>query len=132
MSQENVDLTRRAHEAFNRGDSAAFTELMDDEVEAVPRIVGALGQTVHGRDGIRQWFEELHEVVPDLAVEVTELQDLGDVTLVEARYAGRGASSEIPFSETNWLCWRWREGKCIAWVSKPTKAEALEAVGLSE
>ena len=38
MSQENVELTYRAYDAFNRRDSAAFLELMDAEVEALPRL----------------------------------------------------------------------------------------------
>jgi ketosteroid isomerase-like protein len=32
MSEENVDLARRAYEAFNRRDLEAFLALLDDEV----------------------------------------------------------------------------------------------------
>jgi uncharacterized protein (TIGR02246 family) len=132
MSQENVELTRRAHDAFNRADLDAYVALMDEDVEAVPQMVGALGQTVRGHEGIRRWWKDLFEVVPDLTVEIVEVRDLGDVTLLRATYGGHGAASATPIATTSWLSLRWRDGKCVFWISKPTEVEALEAVGLSE
>ena len=85
MSQENVELARRAHDAFNRADLEAYMALMDEDVEAVPRIVGTLGETVRGHDGIRRWWKDLFEIVPDLTVEVVEVRDLGDVTSCSKR-----------------------------------------------
>ena len=132
MSQENVELTRRVLGAFNRADLDAYVALMDEDVEVVPRMVGRLGQTVRGHEGIRRWWKDLFEVVPDLTVEVGEVRDFGDVTLVRTTYGRHGASSEAPIATTNWLSLRWRAGKCVFWISKPTEDEALEAVGLRE
>jgi ketosteroid isomerase-like protein len=132
MSQENVEMTRRAHDAFNRCDLEAYLALMDDDVEVIPRIAGALGETVRGHEGIRRWWKDLFDAIPDLSVEVVEVQDLGDVTLVRACYDGHGATSKTPFVTTSWLCLRWRERKCVWWISTPTEAEALAAVGLEE
>jgi ketosteroid isomerase-like protein len=39
MSQENVELTYRAFDAFNRRDFDAFLALMDDDVEVFSRLV---------------------------------------------------------------------------------------------
>jgi len=66
MSQENVELTYGVPDAFNRADLDAYVALLDEDVEAVPRIVGTLGQTVRGHEGIRRWWKDLLEVVPDL------------------------------------------------------------------
>jgi ketosteroid isomerase-like protein len=133
MSEENVEMTRRALDAFNGGDLDSYLALMDGDVEAIPWIVGSLGETtVHGHEGIRRWWRDLFDVIPDLTVEVLEVWDLGEVTLVRSRYDGHGATSETPFVTTNWLCLRWRERKCVWWASKPTEAKALEAAGLSE
>ncbi len=131
MSRENVDLTRRALDAFNRADLDAYLAPMDENVEAVPRIVGTLGQTVRGHEGIRRWWKDLFEAVPDLTVEIVEVRDLGDVTLVRTIYGGHGAVSEAPIATTNWLSLRWRDGKCVFWISTVTEDDALEAVGLS-
>ena len=38
MSQENVELFRRATEAFNDGDLDTFLAFFDDEVVAAPRL----------------------------------------------------------------------------------------------
>jgi hypothetical protein len=43
MSQENVELHNRCLDALNRRDLNAFLALMDDDVEAVPRIVAMEG-----------------------------------------------------------------------------------------
>ena len=45
MSQENVELTYRAIDAFNRRDLDAYLALMDDDVEAVSRL-GAIEATI--------------------------------------------------------------------------------------
>lgn len=132
MSEETTDLTRRAHDAFNSDDVEAFVALMDEDVEALPRIVGTLGSGVRGHADIRRWRRDLLDLFPDLRVEALELRDLGDATLVRSRYHGHGATSGTPFDSVNWLVWRWRDGKCVKWVSKPTEAEALEAVGRPE
>jgi ketosteroid isomerase-like protein len=132
MSQENVELTRGVLDAFNRADLDAYVALMDEDVEAVPRMVGTFGQTVRGHEGIRRWWKDMVEVVPDLAVEIVEVRDLGEVTLVRTNYGGHGAVSEAPIATTNWLSLRWRDGKCVFWISKLTENEALEAVGLRE
>ena len=58
MTQENVELTRRAFDAFNRRDLDAFLALMDDDVEAVPRAGAIEGESsFRGHDGVRRWWE---------------------------------------------------------------------------
>jgi len=131
MSQENVELTYRIMDAFHR-DLDAYVALMDDDVEASPRIVGGLGSTVHGHDGIRRWWKDLFDFMPDLAIEILEVRDLGDVTLTHTRYRGHGAASDTPFDDRNWIALRWRNGRCVWWSSKATEVEALKAAGLSE
>ena len=63
MSQENVDLTYRAYDAFNRRDLDAYLALMDDDVEIIPRA-DLMEGTFHGHDGIRRWWENLFGVFP--------------------------------------------------------------------
>jgi ketosteroid isomerase-like protein len=133
MSQENVELACRAFDAFNRRDLDAYLALMDDDVEAVPRAVAMEGgDNYHGHDGVRRWWEDLFAVFPDFTVEVVEAHDLGDVTLALLRQRARGAGSDTPTEESIWNAARWRRGKCIWWRTFDVRAEALEAVGLSE
>jgi ketosteroid isomerase-like protein len=129
MSQENVELAQQALGAFNRRDRAAFLALWDEDAEIVAGGVVMEGD-YQGRAGIRRFWENLLDVLPDFAVEVVEVRDLGDLTLTAARVRGHGAGSDTPFDETSWGVAEWRDGKCVWWGNHATEAEALEAVGL--
>ena len=128
MSRENVELTRRAVDAYNRRDLDAWLALMDDEVETVSRLVAIEGG-YHGHGGARRWWEQVFEAFPDLTAEVVEVRDLGDLTLTEQRMHGHSAGSHTPFEETLWAGAEWRGKKCVWWGAYRTDAEALEAVG---
>ena len=131
MSQENVDLLAEAVDAFDRHDLDAFLALMDDDVEAVPRMVSMEG-SYRGHDGIRRWWKNWLDVFPDFNVEVVELRDLEDLTVAAVRYRAHGAGSDAPIEEMIGQVGRWWRGKCVRWESFDSQAEALEAVGLSE
>ena len=131
MSQENVDLTYRAFDAFNRRDLEASLLLTDDDVEGVPRAARMEG-SYHGHEGVRRWWNDLLSAIPDFTIEVGEVRDVGDLTVATLHLRGHGAGSDVPLDETVWYVGRWRRGKCVWWRTFETRAEALEAVGLSE
>ena len=123
-------LYRRAIDAYNRRDLDAFLALMDEDVEAVSRLV-ALEGGYHGHAGTRRWWENLFEILPDITIEVLEVRDLGDQTLAALKLRGHGAGSKTPFDEAAWQLGTWRDGKCVWWQVFSTEGEALEAAGLS-
>ena len=86
----------------------------------------------HGHDGIRRWYETMLDFLPDFNIEVSEVRDVGDLTVATVRTRGHGAGSDIPVDNTVWQVARSRRGKCVWWRSFDTRAEALEAVGLSD
>jgi ketosteroid isomerase-like protein len=131
MSQKNVELVHHIFDALNRRDLDAVLALMDDEVEFASRLAGMEGG-FHGHRGIRRWWQTILDASPDRIVEVLEAQALGDVTLTLARARGHGAVSRIPYEDIVWSVARWRGKKAIWWGVFPTRAEALEAVGLEE
>jgi ketosteroid isomerase-like protein len=131
MSQENVELTYEVYDGFNRRDSAGFVALMDEEVEAEPRLVAMEGG-YHGHDGIRRWWKNLLDAIPDFTVEVIEVRALGDVTLTKMHTTGHGAESDSPLEETVWVAVAWRDKKVVWWGAFATEADALEAVGVAE
>ena len=131
MSQENVDLYYRAVDAIDRHDLSALLALMDDEVDAVSRIVATEGG-LHGHEGIRRWWDEWFTTFPDYSIEVVEARDVGDVVIASLRTGGHGAGSDLLVEELIWQASRWRQRKCVWWQIFETRTEALEAVGLSE
>ena|SRR5215211_563390 len=131
MSQENVELVRRAYEAVNRRDLDAFLALMDEEVEAISWLVAMEGE-YRGHAGIRHWWQDLLDAFPDFNVEVVEVRDLGDSVLATLRTHGHGADSGTPIEVLLWMAVWLRDGKCVWWQAFGDRAEALEAAGLSE
>ncbi len=131
MSQENVELTHRATDAFNRRDLDAFLAFMDDDVEIVPRAVAMEGR-YHGHDGVRRWWSSLFDVFPDWHAEDLEVRDFGDLTMGAVRIRAHGGESRVPVDQVIWLVGEWRNGMVVRYSSHDSEAEALAAAGLSE
>jgi ketosteroid isomerase-like protein len=131
MSKENFQLYLQAIDAINRRDLDAFLKVMDEEVEAVSRIVAIEGG-LHGHAGIRRWWSEWFSAFPDYKIQVREVKDFGDVLVTSLRAIGHGATSDLPLEDAIWQATRWRNGKCVWWQNFYTRNDALNAVGVSE
>ena len=133
MSEENVELIRRATDAFNRRDIDAFLALSHPDVEITPLILQVEGGGSHqGHDGVRGWWANLLGVFPDFSLEIEEVRDLGDVTIARARLRAHHVESDAPVEETVWLVAEWRHGKTIWWHTFRRQAEAVQAAALRE
>jgi ketosteroid isomerase-like protein len=132
MSQENVEMTLRFVDAWNRRDVDAWVALWDPEgvwSPALERITE--GRTFRGHAEIRQAQEGLLEFSEESHAEFTEVHDLGDQVLALGRAWLRFASGVELDQETAALL-TWRNAKCVdarVWLSH---TEALEAAGLAE
>jgi SnoaL-like domain len=105
---------------------------MAKDVRADSRLVLMEGG-FRGHDGIRRWWKNLFDEIPDYTLEVVEVRDLGDDLVLAALHArGHGAASATPFEETTWMPARWRRGECVWWAVFLNEEEALEAAGLTE
>jgi hypothetical protein len=131
MSQENLELARRAADAFNRRDWDACVALVDPEIAIESRLVAMEG-AYHGHEGLRRWWDDFLGAFPDYKIEIEELRDLGDVTLAHIRGWGHAAGSDLPLIDPFWQPIRWRDGRCVWWRNCATEAEALEAAGLAQ
>ena len=132
MSQENVEIVRRANAAVNRADAASLSELLDDDIAWWDRE-DDLDATVHrGRDGVSQALIELSDDIADLRVEVKEYIDAGDHVITPVRVTGRGRTSGASFEEDEVHVLKLREGKVTEVREYRDLREALKAVGLEE
>jgi ketosteroid isomerase-like protein len=129
MSRQNVDRARLMYDLFNRRDLDAILALMHDDVEIEPRL-GALEGDFRGHEGVRRWWNDLLDFLPDYTAEIAEVRDLGDMTLGQIRGRAHGAASSTPVVETWWQTIRWRDGKCIWWRNFATQADALKTIEL--
>jgi ketosteroid isomerase-like protein len=135
MSQENVELFKRAIDAYNRGDVDAFLEGLDPKVElhgALQTMFGREATRYRGHDGVRQWVRDIDEALADTRLELPEIRDLGDRTVaigqLGARGKASGAETESPFG----IVTEWKNGKATRVLCFLDPKEALEAAGLSE
>ena len=133
MSQENVDTLRRGLKAFNRRDKAAFLAICHANIENVPPRDWPESEITEGRDAVWDFFVKNNDPWEDSPLEYVELVDPGnDILAAEIHGEMRGTASGARVHWSFWQVATFREGKVarLDWFSD--RAEALEAVGLSE
>jgi ketosteroid isomerase-like protein len=119
VSQENVELTLLALDAWNRRDLEAVIALIDAEGVGHPAFEGITeGRTWRGHAGMRQYFEDLAEFSTESHAEYPEIHDLGDRVLGLGR-VWFGFAGGVDLDREAGFLFRWRNGKwveCRAWV----------------
>src|SRR5262249_25369904 len=136
MSEENVEIVRRANEEFNRGGPEALIgTIWAPEIVWDMTPAGVPGFGVYsGYDEVRafmaDWFAAFD--FDEWELEVEEIIDAGDKVVSFARQRGRGASSgaevSVDFAQVATV----RAGKIIRVDNYLDRSKALEAAGLSE
>ena len=96
MSEENVEIVRRFHDAYAQGDFRTSMSCFDPDVEFSPPSFQPGASIYHGHEGVRKWSRDLDE-------EVEELHDLGGGRYLGAgRFQGRrkgsGAEFDVPMA----------------------------------
>jgi ketosteroid isomerase-like protein len=132
MSQENVEVVRRAYEAFSRGGVPAMLELFDPSVVFTPLPDAPDVQSFHGHEGLLQGIAQTTEIWDDFSVELREMRDFDDHILASLRWWGRGPGSGIQMETDVYALVTLREGKIVRWQFFPSEQQALEAAGVSE
>jgi ketosteroid isomerase-like protein len=98
MSQENMEIVRRAYEVFNRHDWDATLEAVDPDIEW-NQITQFPDRAVYrGRAEMRDrfWNEQLVEPFGDFRIEVEELVDAGDHVVMLGHIVAHGSASGVP------------------------------------
>jgi len=133
MSAENVEVVRRAAEAFNeQGITGAVTaELFDDEVEFHEPPEQPAPRSARGREELRRLFGEFDAAWAEHKTEPKEFRALDDervlVFSVE-RFKGRdGMAVDAPGAAIFTV----RAGKIVGWEAFWDRQSALKAAGLS-
>jgi ketosteroid isomerase-like protein len=136
MSQENVEVVQRLFDAAARRDSAAVFDIYDAYIvwDASRTERGAMaGKVVQGRDALLRWLREWYEPWETLDDILGELIDAGQQRVVSSMIQrGRGRASGVEVEQELGTVWTIQDGKIIRAVWFPSRAEALEAVGLSD
>ncbi len=141
MSQENVEAVKQGYAAFraawtanNRLDYEAWLrDSAAPEFEYTPSaslLGGPSGRL--DRDGFLGFLEMFWEEFEVLVAEPSEFLDAGDIVIARVSFRGRGRRSGVEVEIDQWQVWEFSEGKAVRGQALESRAEALEAAGLSE
>jgi ketosteroid isomerase-like protein len=138
MSEENVEIVRRAIEAWGRRDThTSLDPLMsslDPDIEWVPVQDDPEYSVRRGHDDVRAWLTSWAEAFPDLRWELDRILDAGnDLVVAFVRLAGRSDATGIDLESPSYAVLFTLRGEKIARIHEYLDSqEALEAAGLSE
>src|SRR3954452_3000410 len=134
MSQENVEIVRQVFEAFNRGDIATVAELLHRDIELRERFEPSTSPGPHrGLEGVLTWYRDGGRHWSAYEVELVDAVAAGsELVVAEGEVRATGRTSGVETRQRFGYVYGLREGKVIQFEIFKTRAEALEAVGMSE
>jgi ketosteroid isomerase-like protein len=139
MTQENVELVRRAYEelqaGLERGDPGAIFDLefVADDYEWI--VTQPLeGRSVwRGREGVVEFLRVWAEQFDDWSFQVADLIDASDDRVVALMHqSATGKESRVPVEWDSGVVSELRDGRIIRARNYRSQAEALKAAGLRE
>jgi ketosteroid isomerase-like protein len=132
MSQENVEAMRKALDAFNRRDRAAWLALCDPEFETVPSSDWPEIDPIQGPEAAWDFYVKADEPWEGSPYEYVDLMDGGNDKIVARQWREmRGKASGASVVYSYWFVATYRNGKALRAEWFASRAEALEAAGLS-
>jgi ketosteroid isomerase-like protein len=133
MSQENVEVVRRAYEFWAKRDYSFIREIAHPE-GTIDLSRNQLNPGVYrGYDGFLRWVTEVEEIWDKFVIVPEEFVDSGEHVFVGIQMSGKGKGSGIDVGMRVFNVWTFRNGKVWRITGGyRDRAEALEAAGLSE
>src|SRR6266404_1106999 len=131
MSQENVEIVKRAIAAINQRDVSLYLTLCAPDVELISPVAPLEGANT-GPEGIRQFFEGVQEATSSFCLDAERLQAVGDDRVLVLGQVSIMSQGGIPFAQPFATVYDLVEGKLRRVRVYGDRDEALEAVGLAE
>ncbi len=132
MSQENVEIVRRAYEEVN-ANLEASDELFDPDYEFDARDVAPDIGVVRGIDAAAEALREYWETFDNFHIELKAVLHADEEHVVTAvEDGGRMKGSDAEIWNRLFHAWTFRDGKIVRISSHTDKTRAFEAAGLRE
>ena len=132
MSQENVEIVRRAVNAVNDRDIDGYLARCTADVQLTTPAV-EVGGAYDGPDGIRRFFTDIGDIGPDFKITIERLEPVGkDRVLALMRVTATGRTSGIPLETPTGNVYDLANGKIKRIRIFSDREQALEAAGLRE
>jgi ketosteroid isomerase-like protein len=132
MSENNVDVVRRAAEAFNEGGLTAVSVFFDEEIVFEEPPEQPAPRVARGVEEVLRVFGEFEEAWAWHRTEPEEIRAINSdqvLLFTVEHYRGRdGVEVSAPWG----AIFTFRDGKIVRWQGFWDRGNALEAAGLSE
>jgi ketosteroid isomerase-like protein len=129
MSHENVEIVKSAYRGLDERGVDGLLEFVHEDVEYLP--VEESG-AVRRHNGMRRYVERWLDSWDDFRVVPTEFRESSEDVFIAFAMNGRGRGSGVEVAREGFQVWHFRDGKGARIEEYVDRAEALEAVGLSE
>ena len=132
MSEENVDVVRKANEAFVSGDAETALDLLAPEIEWHGTVGGFdEGRIARGRDEVVQGFVEYFENWERMELRADDYIDAGgDEVVVFHHEVAKGRQSGVVVETDTGSVSTVRDGKIVRVRAYMERDEALRAAGI--
>jgi ketosteroid isomerase-like protein len=134
MSQENVEVVRRAIAAVNARDVEGYLACCTHDIE-LRTPWAEVGGVYQGRDAIRRFFGDLSDAGPDFGLTVERVQSVGTervLAFLRASATGRTSGIDMGQDVPTGNIYDFVDGKIARVQIFLDRTEALEAAGLRE
>jgi hypothetical protein len=130
MSQENVEIVKRAIAALNAREIDGYLACCTEDVVLRTPLV-EIGGVYEGADGIRRFLVDIEDAAPDFRIDVERLESVGaSQVLAFMQITASGRSSGIPQDAATTNVYDLVDGRINSIRVFLNRREALEAVGL--
>jgi ketosteroid isomerase-like protein len=129
----NVEIVRKAVEAWNQRDADLWLTYAAPEIEWIPAGPAAVERAVYrGYTEVASGIESVWETWDETRFEESEVRDLGESVLVLGRVKMKGRASHVELDQEFAVHLSLSDGKVITIQAFLAWRVALEAVGLAE
>jgi ketosteroid isomerase-like protein len=134
MSEENVELVSQGFEHWRNGRIDEWIETLDPDVEwdISAHPLPDFPDRGSGRDALVKHMADYVAGWIDYQVTADELIDGGDEVVVLMHESARMRASDVTLDRDLPMVWTVRDGSSVGFRVFKTRAQALEAAGLSE
>jgi ketosteroid isomerase-like protein len=130
MSRENVEITRRFVEDFNRSGVDALVDFYDPEIEYREDPKFPQAEVYRGRDAVVGQAREFYASFSEYRIEIEDLFGADDKVVGVCHEIGRGKASGAPVDRRVGWIFTYRAGKLLRMEIYLDPADAIEAAGL--
>jgi ketosteroid isomerase-like protein len=114
MDERHIETIRAALDAVSRRDLDGVLAFLDPDVELRPRF-SVWRQTYRGHEGIEEWWNDMTALWDEFTLEVHELSEVGDDTLVVTLdWRGRDTHTKREIEGPGAAVVRFHQGKVAA------------------